>query len=260
MTFARSRRGIYTTLCAEVLFPLHEALKRHDTVARRRALERSQWWSPEQLERFRLRRLQNFLVRVGASVPYYAELFRNVGFDGTITSLRDLAHLPFLTKAIIRANIERLRARDAHDLRPYNTGGSSGEPLVFLIGRERTSHDVAAKWRALRWWGVDIGDPEVVVWGSPVELSAQDRLRNLRDRLLRSTLLPAFDLTEATLDRFVATLLRKRPAVVFGYPSVLALIARHSTRRGQPLADVGIRVAIVTAERLYPEQRESIAR
>ena len=36
------------------------------------------------------------------------------------------------------------------------------------------SHDVAAKWRATRWWGVDLGDREIVVWGSPIELGAQD--------------------------------------------------------------------------------------
>jgi phenylacetate-CoA ligase len=84
----------------------------------------------------------------------------------------------------------------------FNTGGSSGEPLIFLIGKERISHDVAAKWRATRWWGVDIGDPEIVVWGSPIELTAQDRIRQFRDRLLRTQLLPAFEMSESQARRF----------------------------------------------------------
>ena len=45
---------------------------------------------------------------------------------------------------------------------------------------------VAAKWRGTRWWGVDIGDREIVVWGSPIELTTQDRFRHFRDRLLRN--------------------------------------------------------------------------
>src|SRR5690349_25125823 len=120
----------------------------------------------------------------------------------------------------------------ATDLKRYNTGGSSGEPLIFFIGSDRRSHDVAAKWRATRWWGVDIGDPEAVVWGSPIELSTQDRIKALRDRVLRTELLPAFEMSPAKLDRFCAALRHRRPRMVFGYPSSLALIAEHARRRG----------------------------
>ncbi len=46
-------------------------------------------------------------------------------------------------------------------LQRFNTGGSSGEPLIFLLGNERVSHDVAAKRRATRWWGVAGGVGQV---------------------------------------------------------------------------------------------------
>src|SRR5262249_36184878 len=158
-----------------LLFPLHERAKRHDSTERRQALEISQWWPAERLEQYRVERLREFLSAVGATVPHYAELFRDLQFDPRgIRAVTDLAAIPFLTKQVIRSNTERLKARGATGLIRYNTGGSSGEPLVFFMGRERVSHDVAAKWRATRWWGVDIGDPEIVVWGSPIELGAQD--------------------------------------------------------------------------------------
>jgi len=121
------------------------------------------------------------------------------------------------------------------------------------------SHDVAAKWRATRWWGVDIGDPEVVVWGSPIELGAQDRLRAWRDRLMRTELLPAFEMSEARLDGFLAQIRRRRPRMLFGYPSALSHIARHARKRGVAMNDLGIRVAFVTSERLYDAQREAIS-
>jgi phenylacetate-CoA ligase len=106
---------------------------------------------------------------------------------------------------------------------------------------------VAAKWRATRWWGVDIGDPEIVVWGSPIELTAQDRIRQFRDRLLRTQLLPAFEMSESKLDGFVDTIRRTRPAMLFGYPSSISLIAKHAEKRGQAMNDLGIRVAFVTS-------------
>jgi phenylacetate-CoA ligase len=165
-----------------------------------------------------------------------------------------------MDKSTIRAHASDLKARDARGLARFNTGGSSGEPLVFYIGRERVAHDVAAKWRATRWWDVDIGDREIVVWGSPIELGAQDRIRALRDRLLRTRLLPAFELSAANLDRFIAAIRDFRPRMLFGYPSSLALIAEHAAAAGTAMHDLGIRVAFVTSERLYDHQRASIER
>jgi phenylacetate-CoA ligase len=48
--------------------------------------------------------------------------------------------------------------------------------------------------------------------------------------------------------------------MLFGYPSALSHIARHAQARGQRMDDLGIRVAFVTSERLYDEQREQISK
>lgn len=257
---ARSHSDGLTRLIAGFVFPLQERLKSHTTVAVRRRMEETQWWPRERLEALRIERLKTLLAHAGRHVPYYRDAFRRAGFDpAALTSLADLARLPFLTKPLVRAHTEALKSARAEGLARFNTGGSSGEPLVFFIGAERVSHDVAAKWRATRWWGVDIGDPEVVVWGSPIEVGAQDRLRALRDRLMRTVLLPAFEMSEAGLDGFVARIRARRPRMLFGYPSALALIARHARKRGVRMDDLGVAVAFVTAERLYDDQRAAIA-
>ena len=188
------------------------AAQGHDSRARLRGLEETQWLPGRGSLRCSSRTCAGSWVDIGTHVPYYRELFGTIRFvPESVQSLDDLAQVPFLTKALIRGNEDRLKARDAGKLIRYNTGGSSGEPLVFYMGPDRVSHDVAAKWRATRWWGVDIGDPEIVVWGSPIELNAQDRVRQLRDRLLRTELLPAFDMSEANLDRFIERIKAKAP-------------------------------------------------
>ena len=251
--------GFYTRVVSRTIFPLHERLKGHSTVAVRNALEVSQWWPPERLAAAQFARLEALLRNANDSVPYYRDLFRRIGFDPRVmTALADLERLPFLTKADIRANTEALKATSSTGLARSNTGGSSGEPLVFFLGKERVSHDVAAKWRATRWWGVDIGDREIVVWGSPIELHAQDLVRKLRDSVLRTRLLPAFEMSDAKLDDFVAAIRDVRPSMLFGYPSALARIARHAAARAIPLNALGIKVAFVTSERLYDDQRAAI--
>lgn len=252
--------SLYTPLVAGLLFPLHERLKRHDTVALRRRMEEVQWWSAERIAALQLQRLRELLQDVAVNVPYYRDLFKQLGFvPDHFQHVADLQCLPLLTKTIIRANTDALRHVHARGLARFNTGGSSGEPLIFFIGTKRVSHDVAAKWRSTRWWDVDIGDPEIVVWGSPIELGKQDQLKRWRDMLLRTQLLPAFEMSEAKLDEFLATIRRVGPRMLFGYPSALTHIARHAQKRGVNMADVGIKVAFVTSERLYDEQRSTIS-
>jgi phenylacetate-CoA ligase len=252
---------IYTRLIAGALFPLHEKLKGHRTGACMRELAETQWWDRGRLEQLQLDNLRVFLRDVARSVPYYSARFADAGFDvHAVRSITDLTRLPFLTKSLIRNNVEDLKATDAKRLIRYNTGGSSGEPLVFFMGLDRVSHDVAAKWRATRWWGVDVGDPEMVVWGSPIELHVQDWLRHLRDLVFRTELLPAFDMAPERLDHFIQRIKARRPRMLFGYPSALAFIARHADIRGVSLDDLGIRVVFVTSESLYQHQREQIER
>ncbi len=250
-----------TKLISGAVFPLHERLKGHHSVEWRKRLEVSQWLSPAEIERLQLDGLQRLLTQAYEQTGYYRRVMDDLGMrPQDVSGLTDLQRLPYLNKPLIREHQDDLKARDAGPLKRFNTGGSTGQPLIFFVGKERISHDVAAKWRATRWWGVDIGDPELVVWGSPVELGAQDHLRDLRDRLLRSRLMPAFEMSPAKLDRYVAQIVAFRPVMVFGYPSSMALIARHAERLGTDLGSLGVKVAFVTSERLYDEQRDDIER
>lgn len=251
--------SIYTKLVSKCLFPIHERLKKHTTVVVHRQMEKAQWLPVEELREIQLANLRSFLKDINSSVPYYRDLFNRIGFDpNSIVSVSDIEKLPLTGKPEIRANTDQLKADDAVGLARFNTGGSSGEPLIFFIGAKRVSHDVAAKWRATRWWNVDLGDTEIVVWGSPIELGAQDRVRQIRDKLFRTRLLAAFEMSPKKLDGFIDTIRRVKPRMLFGYPSALAHIAQYAENNGLNLTGLGIRVAFVTSEKLYDHQREKI--
>ncbi len=133
-------------LTSSVLFPLHERFKKHNSVEVRKEMESSQWWDEKLLKELQLSKLCRLLTHTQTHVPYYRKLFVEIGFKAkNMRSITDLARIPFLDKSKIRANTEALKPEIAQDLANFNTGGSSGEPLIFYIGKKRISHDVSAK-------------------------------------------------------------------------------------------------------------------
>ena len=254
-----SRKDWYTRWVSGVLFPMHEALKGHQTVEILKCLEKSQWLTPEAMKELQLDRLKTFLTTIEQHVPYYQTVFAELGVDiGAIDSLDDLTRFPLLTKDIIRAQTDALKTTADAKLMPRKTGGSTGEPLRFFVDNNRVSHDVAARWRATRWWGVDMGDPELVLWGAPAELGAQDKIKRLRDKLFRSHLVSAFDMTPEMMVEIVRQIRAIRPRMIFGYPSSLAYLARYAKDQSIQLSDCGVHVVFVTSEVLYPQQRQEI--
>jgi len=234
-------------------------MKKHDTVAIKNHLEKSQWLPTSKIQQAQSDRLQKFIGTCIENVPYYKTLFHKLGLSAVdINSVADLHKLPFLDKTTIRENYSALKSDQTGRVSSFTTGGSSGTPLTFLLGNERVSHDVAEKWRATRWWDVDIGDKEIVAWGSPIELGAQDRVRIIRDKVFRSTLIPAFDMDESKLLGFIEKIKQVKPPMLFGYPSVFSLIAKLALAQNIDLTQLGIKVIFVTSERLYPYQREII--
>lgn len=253
-------QNLYTKLVSSFIFPLHEKIKKHTTVQVEKNMDESQWWNQNKIERLQIQRLKQLIAYCSLHVPYYKNLLKEKGLtEADFNHISDLKKLPFLTKALIRENVDDIKSSKAKSLSRFNTGGSSGEPLIFYIGNERVSHDVAAKWRATRWWDVDIGDKELVIWGSPIELGAQDYIRLIRDKLLRTKLLSAFEMSENKIADFIQEIISFKPKMLFGYPSSISLIAQYAQKHSISLNRLGIKVVFVTSERLYDEQREIIS-
>lgn len=249
----------YTWLAAGFIFPLHERLKGHDSVRDLKDLEKSQCLNDAEFNDLRSRRLSELLCHAQLHVPYYTALFHSLGLSPkTNDPWATLHSLPPLSKELIRKNFTGLRADNAGNTKVFSTTGSSGDPLRFELSKRRVSRDIAAKWRATRWWDVDIGDKEIVAWSSAIELNKQDRIKVVRDTLLRTKLLPAIALEPERLDDFITKIQSFTPAMLFGYPSSLTLVAQRAIDRGIDLSHQGIKVVFVTAERLYPHQRHTL--
>ena len=247
------------TISRYLICPLHERLLGRDTFRFARILEASQWLAPTDLKQLQQTKLSALFRHAVSNTSFYRERLRRAGVEPTTDEPGAvLSSIPPLTKQDIRESAAEMVWRDApHGVFRSHTGGSTGEPLEFFFDRRRQAYDQAARIRTHRWFGVELGDRELYLWGSPIESSRTDRLKRWRDACFNQRLLNAFDMSTGTMDRYLDEWDRFRPACLFGYPSSIALLADHA--RGRTVNLEALRAVFVTGEVCHPHQRETIA-
>jgi phenylacetate-CoA ligase len=249
------------SLVKHVIFPMHEKLIGRKTYQYLVELEKTQWLKTDEIQSLQLKKLRALLIHAQKDCPFYHKRFLDSGFDPShLKSLGDLSLIPTLSKTEIRQNLTDMLWKDCPGgLHRYNTGGSSGQPLIFYFDRRRQAYDAAARALTHRWWGVDIGDRELYLWGSPLEITKQDRMKTLRDKLTNQLLLSAFDLSEKIVPEFVEQIYKFKPKCIFGYPSTIALFCKFASEQHFDLTSFGVKVVFSTAEVLYDHQRQVIS-
>jgi phenylacetate-CoA ligase len=251
---------MYRWFAWNVVFRLQEMAKGHPTFEILREMEAVDHFSHTELERYRRDKLRRFIDYCYAHVPYVRTRMQEAGVQpGDIGEPQDLSVLPLMRKADVRTHRRSLLSDVAGKLASYTTGGSTGEPLVFDLSKRRTASRVACRQRASQWWGLSVGDSEIALWGSPIEASRQDWIRGLRDRLLATQLLSAFEMNETTMSTYLDVLERRGCRQLFGYPSAVYHLCIQARKEGRSLRHLGLKTVFVTGELLYPHQRQFIA-
>jgi len=254
---------MFSSLSKNIVYPLHEYLMHRPTFSYLNDLEKSQWCSRAEIEQLQMQKLKALLRVAVNHSPWHAQRILDSGIDvmddNSPLSMADLQRLPTMSKRDAMENVGNIAWTDVPGgAFKYNTGGSSGQPLIFYYGRWRQASDAAGRIRARRWWGVDIGEREVYLWGAPVELSKTDRIKTLRDRLLNQLVLNAFEMSPSSMDQYVKAIRAYGPKCIYGYASSIALLAAHIQERGIKLNLPDLKVVSTTGEPIYPHQRSLI--
>jgi len=250
---------MHPLIVRHVVLPLHERLKRTPTFAWLARLERTQWMEPEKLSELQFAELRRHLEFAYRHTRYYRRLLNEHELPPhRIQSLADFRKVPVLTRKLLRENFTDLAATGVRlgRVQRVATGGSTGEPVTLLVDMS-AGFNIALRHRAHRWFGLEPGAREIVLWGSPIEATRQDRLRDLRDWLINSRLISAFDLGESALAAYARIITKHRPLRLYGYASAIYLLAQFLEREGwRPTWRM--HAVFTTAETLFDFQRKTI--
>jgi phenylacetate-CoA ligase len=202
-------------------------------------LERSQWYSPEQIatEQARLAyRLYRFALE---NIPFYRERYGDAGLSAdTLQSPNDWRRLPLLRRADVQSNLDRLQCRPKEhgELSTAATTGSSGSPVI-VVGTAVSR----ILWHALTlrhhlWHERDFSAKMATI--RTLQGRSNDRQDNWGGAtidLINTGPMVALDV-HASIDEQAEWLVREDPDYLLTYPSIAAALLEHMEREGLKLS------------------------
>jgi phenylacetate-CoA ligase len=221
-------------------------------------LDESQWWPRETLQEFRDEKLRRLISHCYLHVPYYGRIMRERGLlPKDIQSARDLEKLPVLTKSLVRANWQDLRATNVPDtaISIAATGGTTGEPMKIAkhLGTEAWAN--MSFERGLAWGGRRPGDRYVVLTGGSLWGSHQTWWRKIIGPFTGKIGMPALDLGRANILQYAEVVRTYKVAFLVGYATTIYDFARLLLERKETLK---LEAVFTTASHLYPEWADTI--
>ncbi len=254
----RRRSGLYPRLLGHATRLLIEPALRAPYLSTVDWLHAFYGLPSDQRQKWQRARLEEVLAHATSDVPRY----RSRAGSGNKLILADF---PVVSKDVIRQNMTSFLSA-TRPLPPYVakwTSGTTGECWSYPLDKRAWTQTYAAWLFFLGLTGYHYGEPVAVVGPHGARGRTQPTplglLRELAER--RQVVRSGADLGTATSERRVLEASRRESALWYGYPGILAAMARavaDREGRGRPLAVKRPRAIVTSGEMLHPEWRLQI--
>ena len=184
-----------------------------------------------QVEEYQISKVKELLKFSYENVPYYRMLFDKENINVyEFKSLTDIQKIPFLTKEIIKDNIDDLVVEnyDKSNIRVAATGGSTGVPMkfffnkFFFIARENAFIDTLYK-----RLGYKNGEKTVILRGNLLK-SFLGKNTMFKKRIFRNELLmSSYHLSDRNALLYLKNIEKFKPKCIKAYPSSLNILANY---------------------------------
>lgn len=219
------------------------------------------FWSRDEIAAWRDRRIAAFVAHASRTVPYYRDLFRDLGATPQdFKTLEDLTRLPILDKQTVQAQPERFLSEAAGDWETMSchTSGTTGAGLHFTATRDSQREHWAVWWRYRGWHGLQLDEPCLYFGGRSIVPPRQQRPPFWRhNRPGRQWLFSAYHLSPENALAYIDAIRRSGARWIHGYPSLVALLAAYILQFG---GNFEMRWVTLGAENVLPQQAELIER
>lgn len=243
------------------VMPLTYWLRGEPVLQRCRELQRTQWLSPDELLVLQTERLRSLIRDCKDSHPFYRDRLARLNPNFEARDLPAvLAQIPILERRDAQRLIGMAPSGWRRALRSTGryTAGTTGVPLVLMVDAEANARTLAARLRAMSWFGIERGDREGRLWGRSAERTGKLNAALKDFALNRMRIIPR-DIEPELMEQTLTEYHRRKPAYLYGYTSMIVRLAAALAERG--LNDnLNLKAAIVTAEECKPRDAEWLSK
>lgn len=209
---------------------------------------------------FQKERLFKIIKHAVENVPYYQMQFQKNKIKFSIeTIFEDIKEFPILTKSLLRDRFIDLKSNNFKGRFCRNTsGGSTGEPAVFLQDISYKEANKASKIFFNEWAGRKEGEKMIKLWGSEKEIIEGSQGLNgwIEENILNVKLLNSFKVSKKKMKDYIQTINFYKPSIIEAYvQSIYELAKLVKKEEIKIFSPKGI---IVSAGTLYPEMKSLI--
>jgi phenylacetate-CoA ligase len=249
---------IYSKICCKIIAPLWAAKEKSSYLRVYKEIKGSELKSSDEVRGVQLQKLRKVIQHALTTTQYYREKFQSHGVTPTdITSLKDLVRLPILSKEDIRANKDRMVARNIpkEKMVQRKTSGSTGVSLEFFVDEDSMQWKRGCTMYFDQWSGWKLGNKIAAIWGNPTHRSNWRAV--VRNELLeRYDFLDTLRMDQKEMFGFYQKQMRRKPALLFGHAHSIYLFANFLKQKGlEPFRPKGI---ISTCMVLHDFERKAI--
>jgi phenylacetate-CoA ligase len=214
----------------------------------------SQKWDRERIDAYQDAQLIKIVRHAANRVPYYRNLFKEVGFDpDTFGGRQDMYKIPLLTKEDLRTHKDEFISEDAEKYGVHwdSTSGSTGTPLHFVVDNSTKAHKLACVLRSYQWAGYLPGKKTFSIQSYTFN-NAESFFKNYK--FVNLWRFDAKKLTKHTGLELIKQINQIGPKVFIGYPFSIFMLTQFADREGIPIEPIESIVA--AGETLSQRRRE----
>jgi phenylacetate-CoA ligase len=222
-------------------------------------LKESEQWTPQQRSAWRLTRLGDLLEHCWANVPFYKDYWSDHGVKvRRPRSLQDLKAFPAISRDLFREHRDRIVANNVKSIRHKNesTGGTTGSPLQYKQDLPAHALRYAFAWNWWRSFGYRFGDEVCKIMGGSLQPGQTPLRSRVRQWLSRYHGVSCLSMNQQVAKATYEIIRYHQPAVIYGYPSMIAEFCQHVTE-GDSVFKC-LKAVVTTAEMLLPHYRQKI--
>lgn len=220
--------------------------------------------SPDRVAAVQRERLVGLLRHAWEQVPYYHDVLESCGAvrDGRV-DLDRFPDIPFLTKDVIRAQGDRLRAKALPKGRkayPNASGGSTGEPVRFWQDNGYWDTTIAVRTYHFSTVGKQLGEREMKIWGNERDLfeGTLGWKATLQNWAYNRRFEQCWHLPEAQILKILGDIDRWKPHMLWCYRDGIDAVAKYVVEHGlRPYSPAAV---VLGGATVYPYMAEVIER